>query len=60
MAALSVCAAHDAPVLARGAGTSLAGQACNVAVVIDTSRYMTRILSSILRGAGSGRGGSGA
>jgi FAD/FMN-containing dehydrogenase/Fe-S oxidoreductase len=42
---LRICAEYAAPVLARGAGTSLAGQACNVAVVLDTSRYMTRILS---------------
>jgi FAD/FMN-containing dehydrogenase/Fe-S oxidoreductase len=45
VAALRACADHDAPVFARGAGTSLAGQACNVAVVIDTSRHMTRILA---------------
>ena len=45
VAALRVSAEHDAPVFARGAGTSLAGQACNVAVVIDTSRHMTRILA---------------
>lgn len=44
VAALRVCAEYDAPVLARGAGTSLAGQACNVAVVLDSSRHMTRIL----------------
>ncbi len=44
VAAMRVCAEFDAPVLARGAGTSLAGQACNVAVVLDTSRHMTRIL----------------
>ena len=44
VAALRVCAAHDVPVLARGAGTSLAGQACNAAVILDTSRHMTRIL----------------
>ncbi len=44
VATLRVCAQHDAPVLARGAGTSLAGQACNVAVIIDTSRYMNGIL----------------
>ena len=30
--------------LARGAGTSLAGQACNEAVVVDMSRHMTRVL----------------
>ena len=34
-----------APILARGCGTSLAGQCCNVAVVIDTSRYFTEFLS---------------
>src|SRR5436190_19593405 len=34
----------DAPILARGGGTSLAGQCCNVAVVLDTSRYMNRII----------------
>ena len=42
--AMRVCAEHDVPVLARGAGTSLAGQACNAAVILDTSRHMTRIL----------------
>ncbi|MGH8100008.1 MAG: FAD-binding oxidoreductase, partial [Chthoniobacterales bacterium] len=30
---------HGAPILSRGAGTSLAGQCCNVALVIDTSKY---------------------
>ena len=44
LAAVRVCARHDAPLLGRGAGTSLAGQACNVAVVLDTSRHMNRIL----------------
>ncbi len=33
-----------APILARGAGTSLAGQCCNVAVVIDFSKYMHGII----------------
>jgi FAD/FMN-containing dehydrogenase/Fe-S oxidoreductase len=42
--AMRVCADFEAPVLARGAGTSLAGQACNVAVVLDASRHMTKIL----------------
>jgi FAD/FMN-containing dehydrogenase/Fe-S oxidoreductase len=36
--------AHGAPILARGGGTSLAGQCCNVAVVIDFTKYMNRIL----------------
>lgn len=42
--ALAVCREFGAPVLARGAGTSLAGQGCNVAVVFDMSRHMNRIL----------------
>ena len=33
-----------AALLARGAGTSLAGQGCNEAVVVDMSRHMARIL----------------
>ena len=33
-----------AALLARGAGTSLAGQACNEAVVVDMSRHMSRVL----------------
>lgn len=44
LAALQVCRDFGVPVLARGAGTSLAGQGCNVAVVFDMSRHMTRIL----------------
>src|SRR5262249_7269713 len=31
-------------VLSRGAGTSLAGQCCNVAVVLDMSRHFDRLL----------------
>jgi FAD/FMN-containing dehydrogenase len=31
---------HGAPVLSRGCGTSLAGQCCNVAVVMDFTKYM--------------------
>src|SRR5947209_18492530 len=33
-----------APVLARGGGTSLCGQCCNVALVLDFSKYMRDIL----------------
>jgi FAD/FMN-containing dehydrogenase/Fe-S oxidoreductase len=43
-AAVAVCRDQDVPILARGAGTSLAGQCCNAAVVFDFSRYMNRIL----------------
>ncbi|MGP0018425.1 MAG: FAD-binding and (Fe-S)-binding domain-containing protein [Candidatus Sulfotelmatobacter sp.] len=44
LAALSLCREFEAPVLCRGGGTSLAGQCCNVAVVLDFSKYMARIL----------------
>jgi len=43
--AVAVCREFDAPVLMRGAGTSLAGQTCNVAVVLDVSRHLDRIVS---------------
>ena len=43
-AAVSVCRRFGAPILARGSGTSLAGQSCNVAVVLDFTKYMNRIL----------------
>jgi FAD/FMN-containing dehydrogenase/Fe-S oxidoreductase len=42
---VALCRRYGAPVLPRGGGTSLAGQCCNVAVVIDTSKYLNRILS---------------
>ena len=44
IAAVAVCAASRVPVLPRGAGTSLAGQCCNIAVVIDFTRHLNRIL----------------
>jgi FAD/FMN-containing dehydrogenase/Fe-S oxidoreductase len=43
-ATLAACRRHGAPVLARGGGTSLAGQCCNVAVVLDFSKYMHRLV----------------
>ena len=39
-----VCRAHGAPIVLRGGGTSLAGQGCNTAVLIDFSKYLHRIL----------------
>ena len=42
-AALEACRATGAAVLPRGAGTSLAGQCANVAVVFDFSKYMNRL-----------------
>src|SRR5438445_11165326 len=44
IAAVAACRKYGAPVVARGAGTSLAGQCCNVAVVLDFTKYMNRIL----------------
>ena len=44
IAAVAACRKYGAPVLARGAGTSLAGQCCNVAVVLDFTKYMNQIV----------------
>jgi FAD/FMN-containing dehydrogenase/Fe-S oxidoreductase len=43
IATVEVCREFDAPILSRGAGTSLAGQGCNEAVVLDFSKYMNRM-----------------
>jgi len=43
-AALAACWATGAAVLPRGAGTSLAGQCANVAVVFDYSRFMNGLI----------------
>ena len=52
--AIAVCHRHGAPVLARGAGTSIAGQCCNAAVIIDASKHLNRVLE-IDRAAGKAR-----
>jgi len=44
VATVAACRELGAPVLSRGGGTSLAGQCCNVAVVMDFSKYMHSIL----------------
>ncbi|HKV80970.1 MAG TPA: FAD-linked oxidase C-terminal domain-containing protein [Candidatus Sulfotelmatobacter sp.] len=44
LAAISVCREFGAPLLCRGGGTSLAGQCCNLAVVLDFAKYMGNIL----------------
>lgn len=41
---VAICRQHQAPVLARGGGTSLAGQCCNTAVIMDMSKYLRRVL----------------
>jgi FAD/FMN-containing dehydrogenase/Fe-S oxidoreductase len=45
IAALSIARENSIPVLARGAATSLAGQACNAALVLDFSKYMNRVIA---------------
>jgi FAD/FMN-containing dehydrogenase/Fe-S oxidoreductase len=45
LAAVALCRQFGAPILCRGGGTSLAGQCCNVAVVLDFSKYMARIVN---------------
>ena len=42
---LKICRENAAPVLNRGCGTSLAGQCCNIAVILDYSKYMHHVLS---------------
>jgi FAD/FMN-containing dehydrogenase/Fe-S oxidoreductase len=44
-ATIAACRDLGAAILPRGASTSLAGQCCNVAVVLDFSRYMRRLVS---------------
>jgi FAD/FMN-containing dehydrogenase/Fe-S oxidoreductase len=43
-AAVEYCAGREIPVLPRGGGTSLAGQAVNEAVVLDFTRHMDDLL----------------
>src|SRR5579863_332501 len=44
IATISLAREYGAPILCRGGGTSLAGQCCNVAVVLDFTKYMGAIL----------------
>ncbi|MFQ5859011.1 MAG: FAD-binding oxidoreductase, partial [Anaerolineae bacterium] len=44
IAVLEVAHRHGVPVLPRGGGSSLAGQAVGHAIHIDVSKYMNRIL----------------
>ncbi|MFF4019417.1 FAD-binding and (Fe-S)-binding domain-containing protein [Streptomyces sp. NPDC001843] len=43
-AVLEVCRTHGVPVVARGGGTSIAGQATGTGVVLDFTRHMNRLL----------------
>jgi FAD/FMN-containing dehydrogenase/Fe-S oxidoreductase len=44
VAAIAVCRNFGAPVFSRGGGTSLCGQCCNAAIVVDWSRHLNHIL----------------
>ncbi|MFE5089746.1 FAD-binding and (Fe-S)-binding domain-containing protein [Streptomyces sp. NPDC056638] len=43
-AALAVCRSHAVPVVPRGGGTSIAGQATGTGVVLDLTRHMRKIV----------------
>ena len=45
IAALGVCGELGVPLVGRGAGTSIAGNALSAGLVLDTSRYLNRVLS---------------
>src|SRR6476646_4836403 len=44
VAALAVCRAHEVPVVRRGGGTSIAGQATGTGVVLDLTRHLRSIV----------------
>ena len=41
--ALQLARDNSVPILARGGGTSLSGQTCNTALVLDFSKYMNKV-----------------
>jgi FAD/FMN-containing dehydrogenase/Fe-S oxidoreductase len=45
LATVDACRRFDAPLLNRGGGTSLAGQCCNLAVVVDWTRHLHGIVA---------------
>src|SRR6516225_4624432 len=45
IATVEVCRSFGAPILSRGCGTSLAGQCCNTAVILDMSRHLCNIVA---------------
>src|SRR6202453_3687285 len=44
IATISLAREYGAPILCRGGGTSLAGECCNVAVVLAFTKYMVEVL----------------
>ncbi len=45
IATVAICRQHGAPLLSRGGGTSLTGSCCNVAVVMDWSKYLNKVVA---------------
>lgn len=43
--AMNLAASHGVPILPRGGGSGLAGQSVGAALVMDTSKYLNRVLS---------------
>lgn len=43
--AMNLAASHGVPILPRGGGSALAGQSVGTALVIDTSKYLNRVIS---------------
>ena len=41
---LAIARRYGAPITGRGGGTSLAGQCCNAAIILDFSKYMNQII----------------
>src|SRR3982750_2613355 len=44
VAAVEIARRHDVPITARGGGTSQAGQAIGAGIVLDTSKYLNRVI----------------
>jgi FAD/FMN-containing dehydrogenase/Fe-S oxidoreductase len=44
IATTEICRKYKAPLLSRGCGTSLTGSCCNVAVVMDMTKYYNNVL----------------
>jgi FAD/FMN-containing dehydrogenase/Fe-S oxidoreductase len=45
VAAVAICRAWKAPIVARGGATDLAGSSCNAGVVLDMSKYVNRLVT---------------
>lgn len=43
--AMTLAASHGVPILPRGGGSGLAGQSVGAALIVDTSKYLNRVIS---------------